>query len=156
MSGKKPTIEEISTNGECRQWFAKIGPYGFEDDRTQTPGITILNGEVPHFLYSEFGEPVFAGQLGDNILIKGYEGNISELPIGTRIIIEKEVVLEVVARATHYTKKRFPTFSKEVLEYLNKWGGVTCKVVEGVGRRVWDEYEVEIILPDKEVLKGAA
>lgn len=153
--GKKATIEEVSTSGECHEFCAKVGPEGLVGDQTDTPGILVLNAEVPHHLNTEFGEMVLAGQLGDNILIKDFSGNITDLPKGTLIVIQQKVVLRVKAKAAHYTKKRFPRFTREAFAYLREWGGVTCEVVEGVGSLVCDGQEIEI-RPEEKMSKSAA
>jgi hypothetical protein len=155
MAIQKATIEEVSTSGECHEYCAKIGPDGcFVGDKTETPGITVLNAEVPHHLNTEFGEFLLAGQLGDNILIRDLSVNITDLPAGTKILIQQEVVLVVRGIAGHYTKDRFPNFSPEMFEYLAQWGGATCDVEKGKGLLVCDGHEVEILRSEE--LKGAA
>jgi hypothetical protein len=154
MQGKKATIEEVSTSGECHEFCATISKDGFLGDKTETPGITILNAEVPHYLNTELGQQILAGQLGDNILVKDFGGNITQLPPGTKIRINQQVILKVRGKAAHYDQERFPDFTKAEFEYLKAWGGVTCDVVAGEGERVCDGQEIEIL--PREELKGAA
>lgn len=155
MGGKKGSIEEVSTDGECRQYCATVGPRGFESDRSGTPGIVILNAEVPHYINTEFGEQlqVMAGQLGDNLLVRGL-GDMTDLVPGTIIRIKQIVLLRVESKAIHY-REMFKRFPKEVLALLDKRGGSTCSVVEGIGERVCDEDEIEI-LHEEDILRGAA
>lgn len=148
------TIEEVSIDGECRQFCAMIGPHGFLEDHSGTEGIVVLNAAVPHHINQEYGEKiqVMAGQLGDNILVNGL-GDLVDLAPGTFLQIKKEVLLRVVSKATHY-RTMFPHFPAEVLALLDTRGGVTCEVVVGVGARICDGDEIDI-LPAEE-LKGAA
>jgi len=147
-------IEEVSIDGECRQFCAMVGPHGFLEDHSGTEGIVILNAEIPHYINTEYGEKlqVMAGQLGDNILVKGL-GDLVDLTPGTLLQIKKEVLLRVVSKATHY-RTMFPSFPAEVLALLDTRGGVTCEVVEGIGARICDGDEIEIHRAEE--LKGAA
>lgn len=145
MGGRTGIIEEVSTDGECRQYCATIGPHGFTEDRSGTEGIVILNAEIPHFINTEFGEKlqVMAGQLGDNILVNGL-GDLVDLSPGTQLQIKKVVLLQVVSKAAHY-RNMFPRFPAEVLTLLDSRGGITCEVVEGFGVRICDDDEIEIL-----------
>ena len=142
-NGTKGTIEEVSTNKECRQFCAKIAESGFEDDRSETPGILLMNAEVPHRLNVEFGQQIMAGELGDNILARGLI-NLTTLPPGTIIQIEEKVELIVRAKADHYRKK-FPHYSEEMLAYLEEWGGTICFVKKGIGTLVCDDQTISIV-----------
>lgn len=145
MSGTIGIIEEVSTDGENHQFCATIGVRGFEGDKSGTPGIVLLNADVPHFINQEFGSvQILAGQLGDNILVQGL-GDLVDIPPGTIIRIRKVVELRVIARATHYRKMFSKVFSEDILSLLDRRGGVTCEVVTGVGVRVCDHDEVEIL-----------
>ena len=149
----KGTIEEVSTNGEYRQFRARIGKKGFEDDQSGTPGIVLLNSSVMHCISRwPGGVQLLAGQLGENILVKDI-GNITVLPPGTLIKIGSKIVLRVEYKARHY-RKMFSHFPEEILRLLDRRGGIICSVVEGVGEWVCDFQEIEVL--PKEELKGAA
>ena len=136
-------IEEVSTNGECRQNSAIVGPRGFEDDRSGTPGIILINGYVIHHINRNLGLQLMAGQLGENIWVKGAR-NLSALPSGTLIRINKKVVLMVEAKAGHY-REMFPKFPDQVLNLLERRGGAVCSVVSGIGERVGEHQDVEFL-----------
>lgn len=141
-------IEKLSLNGEELPFAAFIDQNGFEGDTSRAKGIIILNAEAPHYINTELGGQILPGHLHDNILIAGLELNISVLPAGTRLKIGRKVLFEIVSKADHY-RMMFPELSEAILEYLEEWGGVSCRVISGVGERICRQQEVEILHLEK-------
>ncbi len=91
--------------------------------------------------------------LGDNILTEGLE-NPANLEPGTLFRIRNTILLRLEVKASHYREMFSDYLPEEALVLLMEKGGVECSVVAGIGHRVVDNDEIEI-LPSEE-LKGAA
>jgi len=157
VKGTKGKVFEVSVSRRPCEYCAEIGPKGFEGDRSGTAGIVLLAVEVVREINDRFAallpEPLQAGMLGDNILTEGL-GDLIGVDTGTIFRIRGTVLLQFEAKASHYERKMFPDLPEEVLALLMEKGGIVCSVLAGIGQRIADNDEIEI-LPQEE-LKGAA
>ena len=157
LKATKGKVFEVSVSRQPCEYCAKIGPMGFEGDRSGTAGIVISDVEFVREISARFAaqlsKPIEAGMLGDNILTEGL-GNPADLEPGTLFRIGTTILLRLEAKATHYREMFSDDLPEEALVLLMEKGGVECSVVAGIGHRVADNDEIEI-LPGEE-LKGAA
>jgi hypothetical protein len=154
---RKGKVFEVSVSRQPCEYCARIGPVGFEGDRSGTAGIVLSDVEVVREINARFAaqlpDPIQAGMLGDNILTEGL-GNPANLEPGTLFRIGNTILLRLEAKAAHYREMFSDDLPEEALVLLMEKGGVECSVVAGIGHRVVDNEEIEI-LPAEE-LKGAA
>jgi len=153
--------------------YAKIGEFGlmgdfhnrperpsFSKPGTLKPNIDRQVSLVAHevlmemneLLGSEMEEPLVCGSLGENLTVDGL-GDLSALPVGTRLKVGEYLVLRVTEH--NNPCKNLAPLHRLLVKHIYGKRGLLCAIEEGVGSCIFTDDKIEILSLGEDI-KGAA